>query len=287
MELVIITGMSGAGKSLAANVLEDIGYYCMDNLPPSLIRPFIDLSMRSRDPLSRIAIVTDIRGKEMFSQITEVLDELDKVGQSYKILFLDSGDECLVRRYKETRRAHPLAAPGSGRSTAEAVRRERKILEPIRTRADYIVDTSHYSTGVFKQRLANLFLGNVNDTMHIQCLSFGFKYGNVDEADLVLDVRFLPNPYYIEELRNLTGLDKPIQDFVLEKPHAHGFLERLYSLLDYCVPLYRDEGKSQLVIAIGCTGGKHRSVTLTEQLYKHLCDAGYQASVNHRDITKV
>ncbi len=285
MELVIITGMSGAGKSLAANVLEDIGYYCIDNLPPSLLRPFVDLSLRGRAGLSKIAVVTDIRSKEMFSQITEELDELNKAGQGYKILFLDSSDECLARRYKETRRMHPLA--GSGNSNVAALQKERKILEPIRARADYIVDTSFYSTSALKQRLASLFMGNPNDTMHIQCLSFGFKYGNVEEADLVLDVRFLPNPYYDLQLRPLTGLDKPIQDFVLSKPQSQGFLERLYGLLDYCVPLYREEGKSQLVIAIGCTGGKHRSVTLTEQVCAHLNGLGYSASVNHRDINKV
>lgn len=285
MELIIVTGMSGAGKSQAANALEDIGFYCVDNMPPSLMPAFADLINRGQPQLSKIAVVTDVRGGELFHNIDEVLEELSQKGVDYKILFLDSSDEVLIRRYKETRRRHPLCDL-ENISVIDAVKRERELLKSVRAKADYIVDTSQTSVAQLKQRLTSLFLGDSYQGLSIQCISFGFKYGTVPEADLVFDVRCLPNPYYIDELRPLTGLDDSIRDFVINAPHTKGLVERLISLVDYSVPLYCNEGKSQLVIAIGCTGGKHRSVVIAEVLYSHLAKNGYRVSVNHRDINK-
>ncbi|MEG1887039.1 MAG: RNase adapter RapZ [Oscillospiraceae bacterium] len=286
MELVIVTGMSGAGKSNAAHALEDIGFYCIDNIPPTLIMPFAELSLRTQNQLSKVAIVTDIRGGEMFDEIVSVLDQLTSGGVHYKVLFLDASDDCLVTRYKETRRMHPFKVNNADITVKEAVVKERMVLNDVRARADYIVDTSHTTLGSLKQRLTSLFLGDVNMGLNIQVISFGFKYGSVSEADLVFDVRCLPNPYYVDELRNLTGLDDAIRDFVMNLEQTKGFVPKLLELLDYSVPLYCAEGKSQLVIAIGCTGGKHRSVVFTELVYNHLLQRGFKCSVHHRDIRK-
>lgn len=283
MEFFIITGMSGAGKSIAANALEDIGFYCIDNMPPSLIPAIAELSRRSESDLSKIAIVTDTRGGELFNEINPILDQLKENDFNYKVLFLDAVDDCLIRRYKETRRLHPM---GSNISLHDAVKKERKILSSVRQKADFVIDTSHTTAASLKNRLSNLFLNDLSSGMTIQCLSFGFKYGSVRDADLVFDVRCLPNPYYVEGLRELTGLDKEIKDFVLNLPQAKEFSEKLEDLLDFSVPLYCQEGKSQLVIAIGCTGGKHRSVVFAELICNHLLSLGYKASVYHRDITK-
>jgi UPF0042 nucleotide-binding protein len=284
MELVIVTGLSGAGKSRAVNALEDMGFYCVDNMPPSLITKFAELC-GSNKMLTKVAIVTDTRGGELFHGFFASLDDLLQQGASYKILFLDAADDVLVRRFRETRRKHPLLSSTDG-SVTEAVEKERELLKPVRARADYIIDTSHISPAQLKERIAKLFTGDSQTGLMISCMSFGFKYGAPTEGDLVFDVRCLPNPYYIDELRPLTGLDAPIVDYVLACPQTEGFRVRLLDMIDYLMPLYVQEGKSQLVIAIGCTGGKHRSVVLTELLYKHLLDKGLRASVNHRDITK-
>lgn len=286
MELIIVTGMSGAGKSNAANALEDIGFYCIDNIPPSLITEFAKLTRRGQSQLSKVAIVTDIRGGEMFNEIDEVLNQLTQNGIDYKVLFLDASDDCLVKRYKETRRAHPIRNGNDNMSLIDAVQREREILKSVRARADYIIDTTYTTAGSLKQRLTSLFLGDSSKGMSVQVMSFGFKYGSVPEADLVFDVRCLPNPYYIDELRPLTGLDDEIREYVMGCSQTTGYVDRLLSLLDYSVPLYCAEGKSQLVIAIGCTGGKHRSVVLTELVYNHLSNSGFKTSVYHRDIQK-
>ncbi len=285
MELLIVTGMSGAGKSIVANALEDIGFYCIDNMPPSLIKPVAELSMRGHSDLGKMAIVTDIRGGKMFGDVIPALKQLQDSGCPYKILFLDSTDEKLVTRYKETRRRHPLSK-GSKESLAEAIAKERRILKPLKDMADYIIDTTNYSTSNTKQRISSLFLGDINDGMTVQCMSFGFKYGPVPEADIVYDVRCLKNPFYVPELKALTGLDSEVKDFVLESEEAKELKNRIFDLIDYSLPLYRNEGKSQLVIAIGCTGGKHRSVVFAEQIYEHIKQNGYKAVINHRDITK-
>lgn len=285
MELVIVTGMSGAGKSVAAKALEDIGFYCIDNMPPALIGPVAELSLRGQSDLGRVAIVTDIRGGNMFAELVPTLKQLRRNGFDYKILFLEAGNEKLITRYKETRRRHPMATT-SKVGVAEAVSTEREMMKPLKEMADYIIDTTMSSTSTLKERITALFLGDISKGMSIQCISFGFKYGCVSEADIVFDVRCLKNPYYVEELKNHTGLEAPVRDFVLDPPEAKSLAERLFALIDYSVPLYCKEGKSQLVIAIGCTGGKHRSVVFAELIHKHLLEQNYRSVVNHRDISK-
>ncbi|WP_312693059.1 RNase adapter RapZ [Caproiciproducens sp.] len=285
MEFLIITGLSGAGKSRAIDALEDIGFYCVDNIPPKLIIAFYEMSNQAKGSLSRVAVVTDIRGGDMFSSLFETLDQMDNENKEYKILFLDANDYVLMNRFKETRRKHPLVENCLG-SLEQAVKLERDVLKPVRERADYIIDTSYLSPAQLKERISSLFLGDSSDALMIHCVSFGFKYGIPAEADLVFDVRCLPNPYYVEELRNLTGLDEPVRSYVMKWEQTQGFIERFLSLIDYMLPLYCDEGKSQLVIAIGCTGGHHRSVALAQLLYNHLLEQNMRTSVNHRDIQK-
>ena len=285
MNLLIVTGMSGAGKSQAANALEDIGFYCVDNIPPAIIPAFVDLSARGNEELGRIAIVTDVRGGDMFSEITEVLENLKKNNVEYKILFLDATDEVLIRRYKENRRKHPLCDKYDI-SMSEAIAKERKMLSDIKHRSDYTIDTSLVSMAQLKSELSEIFLDGINVGLKIQCKSFGFKYGSDTEADIIIDVRCLPNPYYVEELKNKTGLQKEIQDYVMNSEESNEFLAKMIDFIDYSVPLYVKEGKSQLVISFGCTGGKHRSVTFAELLSKHLIESGYAVSTIHRDILK-
>ena len=285
MEFLIVTGLSGAGKSRAVDALEDIGFYCVDNIPPKLIPTFYDLCAKAGNTFSRVAVVTDIRGGDMFSSLFETLDDLKNEDKHYRILFLDANDYVLINRFKETRRKHPLAENNLG-SLEQAVKLEREILRPVREKADYIIDTSFLSPAQLKERISNLFLGDSSQALMVHCVSFGFKYGIPTEADLVCDVRCLPNPFYIEELKHLTGLDEPVSSYVMKWEQTKGVVQRLISLIDYMLPLYCDEGKSQLVIAIGCTGGKHRSVALAQLLYDHLLENGHRTSVNHRDIQK-
>lgn len=285
MEFIFVTGMSGAGKSNAANSLEDLGFYCIDNIPPMLIPSFVDLAKKGDLNLSKIAIVTDIRSGEAFNNIETVFDTLTKNGVDYKIVFLDATDSELIRRYSETRRLHPLCDEYD-LSIMDAVKKERLMLQNIRARANYIIDTSNLKTGELKKQLSGLFLGSGNKSMQISCQSFGFKYGSAADGNLVFDVRCLPNPYYVDELRPLTGLDERVSSYVMQFDSSKEFLKRVIDLVEYTVPLYRDEGKSQLVISVGCTGGKHRSVTFAEIIYKRLSELGYRVSVNHRDIEK-
>ena len=286
MEFIIVTGLSGAGKSRAVNVLEDIGFYCVDNMPPKLLPKFAELCLQSQDKLSRVALVIDVRGGRQFEGLLDSLDELKRQGGEYKILFLECSDQVLARRYKETRRQHPLAASCGG-SVIKAIELERTLLKAARARTDYLIDTSYLSPAQLRERLVGLFLGSEKSGMQVQCMSFGFKYGYPAEADLVLDVRCLPNPFYEDELKHKTGLDQDVRDYVLDKDVTKGFQTRLYSLIDYLLPLYSEEGKSQLVVAIGCTGGKHRSVALAEELARHVADQGIKVAVNHRDIGKL
>lgn len=285
MELLILTGMSGAGKSQAANALEDIGFYCVDNIPPAIIPSFVELSARSGDLLSKMAIVTDMRGGILFSEIDEVLTNLKKNHTEYKILFLDASDDVLIRRYKENRRKHPLA-DDENMSVSAAVHKEREMLKKIRSMSDYVVDTSHISIAQLKVQLSNIFCGSVSNVMKIQCKSFGFKYGSDTEADLVFDVRCLPNPFYVETLKEKTGLDKEVRDYIMESYDSKEYLSRLLSFIDCVVPLYAKEGKSQLIISLGCTGGKHRSVTFAKLIGEHLINQNYNCSITHRDIYK-
>ena len=286
MELLIVTGMSGAGKSRAVNALEDIGFYCVDNLPPRLIPKFAELCMQSQEPIPRVAIVVDIRGGKWFDRLPEILQEMKDQCGDYKILFLECDSQVLKRRYKETRRQHPLLAETNG-SLSEAIERERAMLHDLRRQTDYLIDTTHLSPAQLKESVVSLFLDNADAGMSITCMSFGFKYGYPEEADLVMDVRCFANPFYVDELRHKTGLDADVREYVLNDPHIAGFQQRLYDLIEYMLPLYRNEGKSQLVIAIGCTGGKHRSVTVAEGLFEHLREQGLRVNVRHRDIRKL
>ncbi|MGN0470248.1 MAG: RNase adapter RapZ [Acutalibacteraceae bacterium] len=286
MEFIIITGLSGAGKSIAMRNMEDIGYYCVDNIPPMLVSTFYELCEKSSDKhMKKIAVVTDIRAGDVFDNLFESLDKLKAANKKYKILFLDARDDVLLRRYKETRRKHPLSDNYLG-STEEAVHLEREILMPVKARADYVIDTSLLSPTQLKERITSLFLGNASMGMTITCMSFGFKYGLPSEADLVFDVRCLPNPFYVPELKHHTGLDSCVYNYVLKFDQSKGYAERMLSLVDYSLPLYLSEGKSQLVIAVGCTGGKHRSVTFTRVLYDHILETGHRVIVHHRDIEK-
>lgn len=284
MNLLIVTGMSGAGKSLAANALEDMGYFCVDNIPPAIIPVLVEFSARGGEGLQKMAIVTDIRGGEMFNEISDVLHNLKENNVDYKILFLDAEDKVLVRRYKENRRKHPLC--DKGLSVSEAVKSERKTLKDIREKSDFTLDTSLISVSQLKNQLADIFLSDENNGLKILCKSFGFKYGSDADADLVFDVRCLPNPYYIEELKEKTGLDESVSDYVMGFSESQEFASKIKDFLDFSVPLYLKEGKSQLIIAFGCTGGKHRSVTFAELTARHLKDKGFDVSTFHRDIKK-
>ncbi len=286
MEIVIVTGLSGSGKSRAMDALEDIGFFCIDNMPPQLIPKIAEICGEGKNSrLSKVAIAVDVRGGELFFSLEDSLRELQQNNVEYKILFLDCEDAVLVRRYKETRRKHPLDNDTVS-GTETAVRSEREMLRKVRASADYIIDTSLLSSAQLKERITKLFLGDVRKSMIVHCMSFGFKYGLPTEADLVFDVRCLPNPFYIDELKHQTGLDQPVWDYVMKWPQAQGFEKKLLDMIDYLLPLYIDEGKSQLVIAVGCTGGKHRSVVFSELVYRHITENGIHASINHRDIKK-
>ena len=286
MEFIIITGLSGAGKSVAMRSMEDIGHYCVDNIPPVLLTTFYDLCEKTSDErMKRMAIVTDVRSGELFTDLFTALDRLKAEQKPCKILFLDAQDDVLLRRYKQTRRKHPLIEVSRG-SMEDALHLERRLLMQVKARADYVIDTSLLAQTQLRERISSLFLGNASLGMTVTCLSFGFKYGIPSEADLVFDVRCLPNPFYIPELKSHTGLEACVFDYVMQFEQSKGYAERMLSLVDYSLPLYLQEGKSQLVIAAGCTGGKHRSVTMTRVLYQHILDAGQKVIVHHRDIAK-
>ncbi len=284
MRCVILTGMSGSGKSTALKMIEDMGYYCVGNLPISLVESFVDLS--ENDPeLDKVAINVDIRSGQNIGDLTAVLDRLQERGKSFEMLFLESEDSVIIKRYKETRRTHPLAEGGR---VEQAISRERERLQPIKRRADYILDTSQLLTRELQAELKKMFVENQTyKNLYITVLSFGFKYGIPTDADLVFDVRFLPNPYYVEGLRPLTGLDERIQNYVMEGDQYAVFMEKLEDMIGFLIPNYVAEGKNQLVIAIGCTGGKHRSVTVAQGLYERLGkQEDYGLRVEHRDIEK-
>lgn len=284
MKMVIVTGMSGAGKSTALNVLEDEGYYCVDNMPISLIPKFAELAAGQEDGYTNIALGVDIRSGHALVELDSVLDEMTQRQYHYTILYLDSSDDVLVKRYKETRRTHPLAKDDR---VDKAIATEREQMRFLRKRADVIIDTSKMLTRELKLELQKIFFEDKKfNNLFVTVLSFGFKYGIPADADLVFDVRFLPNPFYIEELKYLTGNDEPVQDFVMEAPEAKEFLERVDGLVKFLLPNYVKEGKNSLVIAIGCTGGKHRSVTLANAIADIIKDTEYSCKVEHRDIEK-
>ena len=285
MNFLVVTGLSGAGKSMAANVLEDIGYFCIDNIPAGLLPRLVDFALQGENQLQRVAVVMDIRGLRSREAVETALQALDDKKMEYGILFLDASDAVIRRRYKETRRIHPMAQGGQ-LPIDEAIRREREILQPLRERAKYLIDTSQLSASQNRARICSLFLGQDQCPMSLTILSFGFKYGLPQEADIVLDVRCLPNPFYVPELKELTGLDQPVVDYVMNSPDSQGLLRRYESMLEFSLPLYVKEGKSQLVVAVGCTGGKHRSITFARKLGEFCTRLGYQPIVMHRDARR-
>ena len=286
MRCVIVTGMSGAGKSTALKMLEDVGYFCVDNLPVPLIPKMADLLRVPGTEINKAALGVDIRSGQSFEELEKVLEELDSTGMQYEILFLESSDDVLIKRYKETRRFHPLA--GNEGRVDQGIRMERQRIRFLRKRADYLIDTSHMLTRELKAELNKIFVQNKEyKNLYISVLSFGFKYGIPSDADLVFDVRFLPNPYYIEELRPKSGNDKEVRDYVMQNEKAKVFLEKLSDMVEFLIPNYILEGKTQLVIGIGCTGGKHRSVTLANELFRVLSkNENYGVRIEHRDIGK-
>ncbi|MCD2237265.1 RNase adapter RapZ [Listeria monocytogenes] len=282
LKLVIITGMSGAGKTVAMQSLEDLGYFCVDNLPPSLLPKFWEL-MKESDKMDKIALVMDLRGREFFDSIEPALDELDNTNFiTTKILFLEADDKVLVSRYKETRRHHPLEPNGS---VLDGINAERELLSDLKGRSQLVINTSNMAPRELRERINNEFQTEDKDIFNVQLMSFGFKYGIPIDADLVFDVRFLPNPHYIDKMRPLTGLDEDVYEYVMKWPETQTFLDKLIDLLMFTLPFYKREGKTQLVIAIGCTGGQHRSVALTEFVSKAI-QQKYETTISHRDMKR-
>ena len=284
MRFVIVTGMSGAGKSTALKMMEDMGYFCVDNMPIPLMSKLAELLLVPNDEITKLALGMDIRSGQNIEELEKILDEMDAMNLKYEVLFLDASDESLVKRYKETRRTHPLS---KGARVEAGIVLERQKIQFLRNRATYILDTSRMLTRELKAELNKIFAENQEyKNLYITVLSFGFKYGIPSDADLVFDVRFLPNPYYISELRPQSGNDKPVSDYVMKSEVSQEFLRKLTDMIQFLIPHYVEEGKNQLVIAIGCTGGKHRSVTITNGLHARLKKLPYTVRMEHRDIEK-
>lgn len=285
MEILIISGLSGGGKSKAASFLEDSGFYIVDNMPAAMILKFAEFCVGGGGRYARVALVYDVRTAESFTELFDVLEKLKGMGDLCRMLFLEAAPETIIKRYKESRRRHPLQKDSD--SLEAAVERERKLLAPVKEQADFVIDTTRLSTAQLRGELLRLFNGESEQgAMAVSVTSFGFKYGLPLEADLVLDVRFMPNPFYIEELRHQTGLDKPVADYVFGFQQTHDFLRRLEDLLSFTLPLYAEEGKTGLVIAVGCTGGHHRSVAIAHALTEFVRRQGYQVTETHRDISR-
>ena len=285
MEFLIISGLSGAGKSHTADILEDLDYYCVDNMPIALITKFAQLCLAAGEQYEKVALVTDIRERANFDELFKVLDGLWDLGCDYRILFVEANPANIVKRYKETRRRHPLAVPGV--SIEDAITSEIKLLAPVRERADYIINTSNLTIGMLQSEIYRLFVGEgANRKLVVNVMSFGYKHGIPIEADLVFDVRFLPNPFYVSELRELSGLDEPVSQFVFQNDITKEFMTRLKDMLKFLLPLYVEEGKMSLTISIGCTGGHHRSVAIAKALSEYIEELGYAAQNINRDIQK-
>lgn len=284
MKFVVVTGMSGAGKRTAMKMLEDAGFYCVDNLPAALISTFVELITLPKSEITKVALGLDVRSDKSFEEISQSLKSMRENGLEYEILFMDASDEILIKRYKESRRVHPI----EGSSTEESIQTERSILKEIRDHADYVIDTSSLLTRELKEELDRIFVKNeAYNSLMIHIMSFGFKHGIPLEADLVFDVRFLPNPFYIDELKAKTGNDKEVRAYVMSFPESEAFLDKLSDMLHFLIPHYIKEGKYRLVICVGCTGGKHRSVTLANALYERLKDKGdYGLTLMHRDASR-
>lgn len=283
MRFVVVTGMSGGGKSTVLKMLEDAGFYCVDNLPISLVEKFVELISMPNSEVSKVALGLDVRSDQSFEDATRILAQMKQKGYAFEILFMEADEKVLIKRYKESRRIHPLAMDGR---VEDGVRRERQVLENVRKGADYVIDTTHLLTRELKEELDRIFVENGEyNSLMVTVMSFGFKNGIPADADLVFDVRFLPNPFYIDQLKEKTGNDKEVQDYVLGFDEAGVFMDKLTDMIRFLVPNYVKEGKYSLVVAIGCTGGKHRSVTLANELYKRMKDKGtYGIKLYHRDV---
>lgn len=285
MDFLIITGLSGAGKSRAADVLEDLDYYCVDNMPVALMPRFAELCLATRGRYEKVALVTDVRDKEGFGELLNKIEEVEKMDCCVHVLYMDASITTIIKRYKESRRPHPLSSLGG--SVEQAIRKEAELLAPIKERADYIVNSSDLTLGMLQNRLFALFAGEGRKReLDVTVMSFGYKYGIPMDADLVFDTRFLPNPFYIEDLRPMCGLDRPVAEFVFSYQQARTFMEKVENLLDFLLPLYIEEGKLGLNIAIGCTGGRHRSVALASALNDYLTAKGVSSINVNRDINK-
>lgn len=283
MRFVVVTGMSGGGKSTVLKMLEDTGFYCVDNLPISLVEKFVELISMPNSEVSKVALGLDVRSDQSFEDATRILEQLKQKGYAFEILFMEADENVLIKRYKESRRVHPLAMDGR---VEDGVRRERQVLESVRKRADYVIDTTHLLTRELKEELDRIFVENGEyNSLMVTVLSFGFKHGIPVDADLVFDVRFLPNPFYIDHLKEKTGNDREVQDYVLGFEEAEVFMDKLVDMVQFLIPNYVKEGKYNLVVGIGCTGGKHRSVTLANELCKRMKDKGaYRVKLYHRDV---
>lgn len=281
--IIIVTGMSGSGKTQACRCLEDLGYFCVDNLPPVFIPKFVELCSHASSHVSKVVFVVDTRSREFFDTLLHVLEEMDKTDTEYEMLFMDASDDAIIRRYKETRRRHPMAPSAR---ISDGVAKERARLEAVRAKATYLIDTSSLSKAELREKIKRLFGKHEGAGMNISVLSFGFKFGMPMDADMVLDVRFLPNPFYVEEMRHKSGSVPEVAAYIAEKPVTQEFLKRLDNLVDFLVPQYVKEGKSQLVIAVGCTGGMHRSVFIAKHLFDMIAESGYTVNLEHRDLMK-
>ncbi|NLM84704.1 MAG: RNase adapter RapZ [Clostridiales bacterium] len=285
MEILIISGLSGAGKSRVAAVLEDMDFYCVDNMPVSLMPKFAELCLATRGRYERVALVTDVRAIENFAELFVALDEMNAMGCKHRILFVEANVETIVKRYKETRRRHPLDP--EGHELEKAVYREIELLAPVREKADIIINTTNLTLGQLQRRLFSIFnTGGADKPMSVSVISFGYKYGIPIEADLVFDVRFLPNPYYDAALRDKSGIDEPVSRYIFDSPLTEEFFRRLTDLIEFLLPLYIEDGRRNLTVCIGCTGGRHRSVAIAEALRNFLVEKGYPAESLHRDIDK-
>ena len=281
LEILIISGLSGAGKSRAAVCLEDSGYYIVDNLPAEMMVKFAEFCAAAGGRYDRLAFVYDVRAGEPFTRLLQVVDQLRGLGLRCRLLFLEADTKTIINRYKETRRSHPLCGEGS---IEDAVARERALLEPVRQKADFVLDTSAFSTAKLKSTLLTLLGGGSGGGLHVTVLSFGFKNGLPPEADMVVDVRFLPNPYYVPELKRLTGLDEPVRAYVMAPAVTEAFWDKLAAMVDFLLPQYRQEGRTELVLAVGCTGGRHRSVAMAHRLAAHIGELGFSITESHRDM---
>ena len=285
MEFLIVTGLSGAGKTQAANFLEDLDYYCVDNMPTALLKPFAEFCLAAQGRFKKVALVTDIRAQENFEQLFQSLESLRALDCSFRILYIEAPVSAIVRRYKETRRPHPLAAPGH--TIQEAVQKEIGLMEPVRKRADYILNTGSTSLNQLHREICRIFAEGGEATLPVNVIAFGYKYGIPMEADLVFDVRFLPNPFYVEELKTHSGLDQDVYDYVMGQKDTGEYMEKLTAFLDFQLPRFQEEGKPSLTVAVGCTGGRHRSVAVARTLTDYLLEHGQNARLICRDMNRV